>query len=109
MDVGKLNKKIIIQKKQSTKRLEDDVYLDYKKVWADVKNIYGKEFIEAQKVNPNISKKIIIRYIKELDPSLNKNTGKDYKVKYKNQTYNILYIDNIHEKNSYMELLLEVE
>lgn len=109
MNPGKLNKNIIIQKKQSTKPLEDDTFLDYKKVWANVKNIYGKEFIEAQKVNPNISKKVIIRYIRELDPSLNKNTSKDYKVKYKNQTYNILYIDNIQEKNRYMELLLEVE
>lgn len=105
---GKLNKRVIIQKEVSSNPLDDTEYIDYKKVWASISNIHGKEFLEAQRVNPKISKKVTVRYIKELDPSINKNSCKDYKVKYKDQVYNILYIDNIKEENKYMELLLEI-
>lgn len=108
MDFSELNKKVIIQKKVSSNPLEDTTYIDYKKIWANVRNLHGKERLEAQKINPNIDKKIIIRYVKELDPSLNKHSSKDYRVKYKNQIYNILYIDNIKEENRYMELMLEI-
>ncbi len=108
MNPSKLNKRITIQKKVGSKPLEDDQYTDFKKVWAGVSNIHGKESIDAQKVNPYISKKVTIRYIKDLDPSINKFTNEDYRVVYNNQIYNILYIDNIREENRYMELLLEV-
>ena len=110
MNIGELKHKVTIQRKiNNNNPLEDATFEDFKTVWAKVNNLFGKEFIEAQKVNPNISKKIIIRYIKDLDMSINPNTCKDYKILYKGISYNILYIDNIKEQNKFMELMLEVE
>ena len=110
MNIGELKHKITIQRKiNNNNPLEDATFEDFKTVWAKINNLFGKEFIEAQKVNPNISKKIIIRYIKDLDMSINPNTCKDYKVSCKGISYNILYIDNIKEENKFMELMLEVE
>ncbi len=110
MNIGEFKHRITIQRKiNNNNPLEDMTFEDFKTVWAKVNNLYGKEFIEAQKVKHNISKKIIIRYIKDLDMSFNPNTCKDYKVSYKGISYNILYIDNIKEQNKFMELMLEVE
>lgn len=109
MNVGKLNKRITIQKKLPSSALKDDEYEDFKTVWSNIINIHGKEFIEAQKLNSNISKKIVIRYIKDLDSSININASKDYRIAYKGNFYNILYIDNIKEECRYMEMMLEVE
>ena len=110
MNIGEFKHKITIQRKiNNNNPLTDANFEVFKTVWAKVNNLFGKEFIEAQKVNPNISKKIIIRYIKDLDMSFNPNTCKDYKVSYKGISYNILYIDNIKEQNKFIELILEVE
>lgn len=109
MDISELNKKIIVQKKESNKALEDIKYIDFKNVWAKIINLHGKERLEAQAINPKVDKKVTIRYIRELDPSININATKDYRVKYKGNYYNILYADNIKEENRFLELMLEVE
>ena len=106
MNPGVRNKKVTIQKKQKQTPLEDTNYIDYKRVYADVINLNTKEKIEAQSINPNISKKIIIRYIKDLDPDINEYSSEDYIIKYKSLTFNILSINNIREENRYMEILL---
>ena len=103
----KLNKRVTIQKIKDAGPLKNKQYENYKTVWASISNLHGKEFIEAQKVSPKISKKIIIRYFKCLDPSININASTEFTVLYKGNIYNILYIDNIKEENKYMELLLE--
>ena len=109
MNIGELKHKITIQRKiNNNNPLEDATFEDFKTVWAKVNNLFGKEFIEAQKVNPNISKKIIIRYIKDLDMSFNPNTCKDFIISYKGASYNILYIDNIKEQNKFMEIMVGI-
>ena len=108
MNIGELKHRITIQKKAEKKPLEDTTYTDFKTVWTKINNLYGKEFIEAQKVEANISKKFIIRYIKDLDPSINPNTCKDFIITYRGISYNILYIDNIKEENKFMEVMAGV-
>lgn len=108
MNIGELNHRITILKKANKKPLEDTTYENFKTVWAKVNNLYGKEFIEAQKVEANISKKFIIRHIKDLDMSLNPNACKDFIITYKGISYNILYIDNIKEENKFMEVMAGV-
>ena len=108
MNIGELKHRITIQKRAEKKPLEDTTYTDFKTVWAKVSNLYGKEFIEAQKVEANISKKFIIRYIKDLDMSLNPNACKDFIITYKGISYNILYIDNIKEQNKFMEIMVGI-
>ena len=108
MNIGELNHRITILKKANKKPLEDTIYEDFKTVWTKINNLYGKEFIEAQKVEANISKKFIIRYIKDLDMSLNPNACKDFIITYKGISYNILYIDNIKEQNKFMEIMVGI-
>ena len=108
MNIGELKHKVTIQKRAEKKPLEDTAYTDFKTVWAKVSNLYGKEFIEAQKVEANISKKFIIRYIKDLDMSINPNACKDFIINYKGISYNILYIDNIKEQNKFMEIMVGI-
>ena len=106
MNIGELNHRITILKKANKKPLEDTTYTYFKTAWAKINNLYGKEFIEAQKVETNISKKFIIRYIKDLDMSFNPNACKDFIISYKGVSYNILYIDNIKEQNKFMEIMV---
>ena len=108
MNIGELNHRITILKKVTGGPLEDTTYENFKTVWAKINNLYGKEFIEAQKVEANMSKKFIIRYIKELDMSINPNACKDFIISYKGVPYNILYIDNIKEQNKFMEIMVGI-
>ena len=108
MNIGELNHRITILKKVTGGPLEDTTYEDFKTAWAKVNNLYGKEFIEAQKVEANISKKFVIRHIKDLDMSLNPNACKDFIISYKGVSYNILYIDNIKEQNKFMEIMVGI-
>lgn len=108
MDFSNLNKKIIIQQIIDKSPIKNKIYKNYKTVWAKITNLHGKEFLEAQSINPNISKKTIIRYRKELDSSLDKDISKKYRIKYKNNYYDILYSDNIREENTFLELMLKV-
>ena len=106
MNIGELSHRITILKKVTGGPLEDTTYENSKNVWAKINNLYGKEFIEAQKVEANISKKFIIRYIKDLDMPINPNACKDFIISYKGVSYNILYIDNIKEQNKFMEIMV---
>ena len=108
MNIGELNHRITILKKANKKPLEDTAYENFKAVWAKVSNLYGKEFIEAQKVEANISKKFIIRYVKDLDMPFNTSACKDFIISYKGVSYNILYIDNIKEQNKFMEIMVGI-
>ena len=108
MNIGELNHRITILKRANKKPLEDTTYENFKAVWAKINNLYGKEFIEAQKVEANISKKFIIRYVKDLDMSINPNACKDFIISYKGVLYNILYIDNIKEQNKFMEIMVGI-
>lgn len=107
MDFSKLNKRITIQKINNNGPLKNNDYEDYKTVWASITNLHGKEFLEAQRIDSNISKKVTIRYIKDLDPSIDKDVSKKFRVMYKGSPYNILYSDNIKEENRFIELMLK--
>lgn len=112
MNIGRLNQRITIQKKEiliDDNGFEVEEWADYKSVWASVKNINGKEFFQAQQAKSQASKKVTIRYLKDLDSSLDPNVSLKYKIKYKNNNYNLIYSDNIQEQNRFIELLLEGE
>ena len=109
MNIGELKHKVTIQRKiNNNNPLTDATFEDFKTVWAKVNNLFGKEFIEAQKVEANMSKKFIIRYVKDLDMSFNPNACKDFIISYKGVSYNILYIDNIKEQNKFMEIMVGI-
>lgn len=111
MDPGQLNRIIKIEKRKVIQEngfeVEEWEYL--KSSWASIKNINGKEFFQAQQAQSNASKKVIIRYLKDLDSSINTRASIDYRIRYKENTYNLIYSDNIREENKFLELLLEGE
>lgn len=109
MNPGKLNKRVTIQKIKDNGPLQNSSHSVYKTVWANISNVSGKEFIGAQSVRPYLSKLITIRYIRELDPSLNVNSSKEFNIKYQSLNYNIIHVNNIDEQNIFLELLVEVE
>lgn len=109
LDFSKLNKRATIQKKEFINNNgfeEEKITLD-KKVWANIKNISGKELIEAEQLKHKARKKAIIRYIKDLDVSINPNSSLEYRLIYKENIYNITNITNINEQNKFLELELE--
>ncbi|MGL5712579.1 MAG: phage head closure protein [Paraclostridium sp.] len=109
MDPGQLNKIIKIEKRtvnqSSGFEVEDWNY--FKSAWASIKNINGNEYFLAQQARSKATKKVRIRYIKELDQSLNQDVSLEYRVLYEGSRYNILYSDNIKEQKRFLELLLE--
>ena len=112
MNPGELNRRITILKRSiftDDNGFEKEEWIDYKTVWAKVKNLNGREFFQAQQAHSKASKKVIIRYFNDLDSSLNPNVSLEYKIKYKNNNYNLIYSDNIQEQNRFIELLLEGE
>ena len=69
---------------------------------AKIINIKGDEFLQNKGVGISISKKFYIRYnrnIKLLESD---------RILYNNEIYDIKYIDNIEERNVYLELNCEV-
>lgn len=67
MNAGMLRHRIIIQKIDSTVLDECGAsipqYVDWKKVWAAVEPLRGKEYLEAQKIRAETTYRIKIRYL----------------------------------------------
>ncbi|MHC1749469.1 MAG: phage head closure protein [Cellulosilyticaceae bacterium] len=103
MEIGKLNKRITIQRDSQIVNDEGYSVVEWKDIttiWASIKNLHGTEFFQAQQANSRATCKFTIRYIQELDTSM--------RIVYNGSNYNILYIDNIDEANRYLEILAEV-
>lgn len=103
MDIGKLNKRITIEKYTTTTNdngfdIED--WIKFKTVWSNVNNIYGKEFWSAKQVNSENTVNFTIRYsndFKELN-------SKEYRIVFNNRCFNITFIDNIKYENKYLKI-----
>lgn len=109
MNPGALNIKVNLEKKVNSKNpLVDSTFESYKSIWCNMSNITVKEKINAESLNAQASKKLIIRYRKELDLDYNENATKDFRITYKTRVYNISYICAF-QNNEFMELLLESE
>lgn len=109
MKTKRLNKRVTIQKIsiKNNNGFEEEVVEFEKTLWAGMENIFGKEKYESESLKYTEKRKAIIRYLKELDVSINKNASIFYKLIYKNNVFNIINITNISEKNSFLELELE--
>ena len=109
MNIGKFNTKVNLEKRVYSKNpLVENTFNPHKSIWCYMENITTKEKINAESLNVKTSKKITIRYRKELDLDYNENSTKDFRITYKEKCYNIVYIYTTDEKD-FMELLLEVE
>ena len=122
MDVGKLNKRIIIEcrtdllgefgfKSIPYKIDENGFHLEEFAViahcWAYVTNIHGKELINnIDQLSTNTYKRIKVRYKRYLDETLYFDITHNFRIKYNNSYWNITSIDDIQDKHEYMEILI---
>lgn len=81
---------------------ESELPQEYKTVWAEVSNLYGKEYFEAKAVQAENTVKFTIRFLEGLDQTM--------RILFQDKAYNITAIDNIKYKNRYIEIqAMEVE
>lgn len=99
MEIGRLKHRITFQELINTKNeygeLENN-WNDTLTVWAEVRPTSGKSFFNAKQVNSEISHSVYIRYRKGLSPSM--------RIKFKERTFEILYIMNVNENNTLMQI-----
>ena len=99
MTIGHLKHRITLQKLITTTNengFSEESYVDYKEVWASIRNLYGKEFYEAAAVQKEMTVKFIIRVTSDLDETM--------RILFKGKIYNITSIDNIRYENKYIEI-----
>ncbi|WP_025436577.1 phage head closure protein [Peptoclostridium acidaminophilum] len=99
MEIGKLSKRILIQKcipNLNENGFESETLEDYKTVWASVSNLHGKEYFAARAVQEENTVKFTIRYLAGLDQRM--------KILFQGKAYNITAIDNIKYRNRYIEI-----
>lgn len=104
MDIGKLNKRIEIQKfsgaKTNDNGFDEDQYREFKTVWASINNLFGKEYWSAKATQQENTVEFVIRYSKEMEV-LN---SKEYRIYWNNKKYNITFIDNFKYENKWLKI-----
>lgn len=105
MNPGELRHRITLQTLEiivNENGFEVEEWIDFKTVWASIKNLHGREYFEAAAVQKENTVKFTIRYIKGIDASM--------KILSKGRHYNITSIDNIRYENKFIEIkALEVD
>lgn len=73
IDIGRLNKRItfcrLVEKDNEINQSIQDVE-PYKKVWASVEPVSGKEYYEAQREKNKLTYKIYTRYFKDINQNM---------------------------------------
>lgn len=104
MNVGQLRHRIEFQRKETT--YDDDGfpiegYVTFQKAWADVNDLYGKEYWSSKQ---NISENITVfhtRYYKNVDV--------DCFILFKGQRYEIIEIDNVKYLNKELKIKAKLQ
>lgn len=99
MEIASLNKRITLQELKLTVNengFEIEEWIDYKRVWAGVSNLHGREYFDAAAIQMENTVKFTIRYLPGIDTSM--------RIVLKGKNYNITSIDNIKYRNRFMEI-----
>ncbi|MDF2546141.1 MAG: phage head-tail adaptor, putative, family [Anaerosolibacter sp.] len=101
MNPGRLKHRITIQGVEGTVENEchEDVpnYVPWKTVWASVEPLRGKEYLQVDRVNAEVTHRIVIRYLAGLKP--------DMRIDFKGRVFDIQSIINVDEENREMQLM----
>lgn len=100
MNPGDLRHRITFQRLvEATNEVGETVQTleDYTTVWAAIEPTTGREYYEAQKIQPELTYKITVRYISGITP--------DMTIKYKDRIFQITSIINPQEKNEKLEIM----
>ena len=103
-----LNEKIEILYLSEKTALTSPKLNHFKTVWADIKAYNYKTNVSevADRRSFPVRKRMVIRYLSELDPKEGTNLNK-YQIRYKNRDYKIIGIEDLDEQSKLLELLLE--
>jgi len=85
----------------------EEAWGDLKTVWSAVSNLSGREYFQAAAVNAEDTVKFTIRYLKDLDETVNaegKDTTKLFRVKFNNALFNITFVDDVKFEHVSMEV-----
>ena len=99
MNSGELKHKIIIQEfRLETDTSEEETWVEFKKLSAKTKNLFGSEFWAAQAVNAEGTVKFTVRY----------SSGKDIttvmRVIFQSIIFEIIALDDIEYKHEWIEI-----
>lgn len=100
MDIGRTNKRITFcryEEKENALSQTEQTLTNIKTVWASVEPTRGREYQEAQRIRPELTYKVTIRYHKGITP--------DMVIKFKNRYFTIVSVINVREKNEMLEII----
>jgi phage head-tail adaptor, putative, SPP1 family len=100
MDIGRTNKRITLyqyEEKDNALLQKEQVLTEVRKIWASVEPTRGREYQEAQRIRPELTYKITIRYLKNVTP--------DMLIKFKERYFEIVSIINVKENNEMLEII----
>lgn len=99
MNPGKMNKRVEIME---LAQISDggggyeDALVPVKKVWANINPVSGREYWQAQQAQAQISHKVTIRYLQDLNRS--------HVLSFNGKKYDIQYVINVNEENRFLEI-----
>lgn len=73
--------------------------------YAQIRNIRGNEYILAGAHQVKVSGRVNIRYRKDVEERYYE-LGEKLRLKFKNRIFNIEYVNNLEEKNTELEILV---
>lgn len=103
MDIGKLDKRITIQKFstiQNENGFDIEDWVDYKTIWASINNLWGKEFYAAKQVNMENTVEFVVRYSRDLENI----SIKEYRIFWNSRAFDITFVDNIKYENKWLKI-----
>ncbi|MFR1377883.1 MAG: phage head closure protein [Clostridium neonatale] len=99
MMIGDLKHRITFQVlviENNKNGFEEEIWEEYKTVWASVSNLSGREYYQAAAIQAEKTVKFIIRYITDIET--------DMRILFNDKQFNITSIDNMKYVNKYIEI-----
>jgi len=100
MRIGDLRHRITLQKAERARDSyggEQLQWADFAKVWAAIYPLQGREYFAAQQINAEVSTKIVIRYIKGVEPTM--------RVNFENRNFEIISVIHVAERKKELQLM----
>ncbi len=99
MDIGSMRHRITIlnaAKVSNENGFEETQLVEVMTVWASIKNLHGKEYFEAARIQKESMVKFVIRYVIGIDETM--------QIRFRDRLFNIESIDNIRYENRFIEI-----
>ena len=113
VDTDNMTEKIIIQKNKhyidKSTGINKKSWVEYFKCWAEFKTVGWRNYFSSKAAQAENTVTFIIYYSSKTKELLNANNPmKDYRILYKNRTYDIKYIEDIGNRHEFIEIKAEV-